>query len=252
VVATFGVVLPGVACSSPQDKARARSLFEEACTGGNATACVYVGDMFDKGEGGPRDQEQAVRWYEKAAEQGDKVAIAKLEEQRRKVDSESTSDTLTKLAAIDRELAKLRDEKKELQQEDTELRRESADLKRESADLDREIDQQRREVEQTQRELEQMERELGRQDEAFAAYNTGDFETAYREALSEAQAGESWAQAMLGVMYARGQGVPRDYAEAARWYRKAAEQGQADAQLNLGWMYFLGQGVEQHPGEAGR
>jgi len=31
-------------------------------------------------------------------------------------------------------------------------------------------------------------------------------------------------------MYAIGQGVPRDYAQAAAWYRKAAEQGKALAQ----------------------
>ncbi len=30
-------------------------------------------------------------------------------------------------------------------------------------------------------------------------------------------------------MYANGQGVPQDYAEAARWYRMAAEQGDASA-----------------------
>jgi TPR repeat protein len=29
--------------------------------------------------------------------------------------------------------------------------------------------------------------------------------------------------------------VPKDQAEAARWYRKAAEQGHAEAQNNLGW-----------------
>ena len=44
-------------------------------------------------------------------------------------------------------------------------------------------------------------------------------------------------------MYNYGQGVPQDYAEAAKWYRKAAEQGRANAQNNLGVMYERGQGV---------
>ena len=35
----------------------------------------------------------------------------------------------------------------------------------------------------------------------------------------------------------------RDYAEAAKWYRKAADQGRAKAQLSLGMMYFVGKGV---------
>jgi hypothetical protein len=44
-------------------------------------------------------------------------------------------------------------------------------------------------------------------------------------------------------MYANGQGVPQDYAQAIEWCRKAAEQDGAGAQLNLGWMYATGQGV---------
>jgi TPR repeat protein len=44
-------------------------------------------------------------------------------------------------------------------------------------------------------------------------------------------------------MYANGQGVPQDYAQAIEWCRKAAAQDSAGAQLNLGWMYATGQGV---------
>src|SRR4029077_12512676 len=47
-----------------------------------------------------------------------------------------------------------------------------------------------------------------------------------------------------------GQGVPQDYAEAAKWYRKAADQGFAEAQSNLGAMYAKGQGVPQDYVEA--
>ena len=53
--------------------------------------------------------------------------------------------------------------------------------------------------------------------------------------------------AAVGVFghYANGRGVPQDYAEAAKWYRKAADQGNAYAQSNLGWMYANGRGVPQ-------
>ena len=51
------------------------------------------------------------------------------------------------------------------------------------------------------------------------------------------------AQNNLGVMYANGEGVPEDDAEAVRWYRLAADQGDADAQYNLGVMYANGEGV---------
>ncbi len=46
-------------------------------------------------------------------------------------------------------------------------------------------------------------------------------------------------------MYDKGLGVTQDYAQAAKWYRKAAEQGHAYAQFNLGYMYRFGQGVPQ-------
>ena len=46
-------------------------------------------------------------------------------------------------------------------------------------------------------------------------------------------------------MYANGQGVPQDDAEAVRWLRLAAGQGNANAQDNLGNMYDYGRGVPQ-------
>ena len=46
-------------------------------------------------------------------------------------------------------------------------------------------------------------------------------------------------------MYADGQGVPQDFAEAVKWYRLAAEQGIAPAQNNLGNRYAISQGVPQ-------
>ena len=44
-------------------------------------------------------------------------------------------------------------------------------------------------------------------------------------------------------MYAIGQGVAQDYAEAVKWYRRAAKQGYAKAQSNLGVRYRKGQGA---------
>ena len=45
--------------------------------------------------------------------------------------------------------------------------------------------------------------------------------------------------------YVRGNGVPQDYRETLRWYRKAADQGNASAQRNLGVMFGEGLGVPQ-------
>ena len=73
---------------------------------------------------------------------------------------------------------------------------------------------------------------------------------AFREFLPLAEQGNALAQNRLGVMYEYLRGVPQNYAEAVKWYRKAAEQGLASAQSNLGTMYRNGQGVPENDAEA--
>jgi hypothetical protein len=46
-------------------------------------------------------------------------------------------------------------------------------------------------------------------------------------------------------MHAEGKGVPQDFQEAVKWYRRAAAQGNKFAQVNLGMMYTKGRGVRQ-------
>ena len=53
-----------------------------------------------------------------------------------------------------------------------------------------------------------------------------------------------------GICTTSDQGVPRDYAQAALWYRKAAEQGNAGAQEALGDLYDTGRGVSRDYAEA--
>jgi hypothetical protein len=62
--------------------------------------------------------------------------------------------------------------------------------------------------------------------------------------------GDAEHQYRLGISYAQGRGVHRDYAEAFRWFSKAADQGYAKAEYNLASMYAQGQGVRQDYKEA--
>jgi TPR repeat protein len=70
------------------------------------------------------------------------------------------------------------------------------------------------------------------------------------ELRQAAEQGDAKAQLLLGVCYEYGEGVAKDMAQAAEWYRKAAEQGDADAQRNLGVCYEDGLGVPKDMAQA--
>src|SRR5712691_699496 len=65
-----------------------------------------------------------------------------------------------------------------------------------------------------------------------------------------AEQGDAKAQYELGGMYYQGKGVPQDYIEAFRWYRKAADQGSPKGQYGVGFMYEEGKGVPQDYAQA--
>jgi hypothetical protein len=58
-----------------------------------------------------------------------------------------------------------------------------------------------------------------------------------------AENGEADAQAELGYRFLNGNGVIKDYDEAAKLFRKSADQGNALAQADLGFCYANGFGV---------
>jgi uncharacterized protein len=64
--------------------------------------------------------------------------------------------------------------------------------------------------------------------------------------------GDADAQYDLGRAYYEGDGVPKDYAEALRWFRKAADQLHLDANSDLGRMYETGEGGSTDRAEAVR
>lgn len=48
------------------------------------------------------------------------------------------------------------------------------------------------------------------------------------------------------VAYEHGEGLPQDFAQAAKLYCDAARYGDAEAQFNLAWMYVNGRGIERN------
>lgn len=77
--------------------------------------------------------------------------------------------------------------------------------------------------------------------DAGDAFFRGDYQTTMRLMAPMAEKGQAPAQAILGAVYF----IKKNYAEAAKWYRRAADQGYPEAQHTLGQMYLAGLGVPQ-------
>lgn len=112
-------------------------------------------------------------------------------------------------------------------------------------------------VPQSEAELVKKYRTAAQQGDASAQHNLGlayalgkGVAKNYTEALKwsrlAAQQGNAAAQSNVGVMYQFGNGVPQDLAEAVKWYRRAAEQGNAQGQSHLGELYLDGLGVPRN------
>ncbi len=89
-------------------------------------------------------------------------------------------------------------------------------------------------------------------DQAFDAYERGDFSTALPAFRALADRGDAGAAFYLGRMYDTARGVDEDDAEAVRWYREAADRGHRGAQFSLGLKYAAGQGVVRDAAAAAR
>jgi uncharacterized protein len=84
----------------------------------------------------------------------------------------------------------------------------------------------------------------------LAAFKNKDYQRAFKEWKTAAEAGQAEAQFDLGVLYAQGLGVRRDLTAAADWYRKSAAQGNAEAEFALGQMYSRGWGIPRDEADA--
>jgi hypothetical protein len=88
--------------------------------------------------------------------------------------------------------------------------------------------------------------------QGVAAFKRQDYRLASQIFIPLAEQGNASAQTYLGFMFETGRGVPRNYTEAAMWYRRAAEQGDSLAQYSLGLLYDRGFGVPRNIVEAAK
>lgn len=83
---------------------------------------------------------------------------------------------------------------------------------------------------------------------AVTAYEAGRYAEAFPVFVTLAKKEDAVAQNYLGLMYAKGQGVTRNDATAAYWFRSAAQWGHEKAQRNLAFLIANGR-VKPLPNE---
>jgi len=65
-----------------------------------------------------------------------------------------------------------------------------------------------------------------------------------------ADKGQSSAMSLIALKYHTGRDVPRDYTQAAAWYRRASDSGHGTSMFYLGTFYWSGRGVAKDLVEA--
>src|SRR5882762_9541167 len=70
-------------------------------------------------------------------------------------------------------------------------------------------------------------------EDGMTAYNRGDYVPAIRVFRTLAEQGNARAQNVLGVMFRKGEGVPKNPARAHMWFSLAAKRGEAGATAEL-------------------
>lgn len=182
------------------DFSEALRIWRPLAEGGYAEAQLELGTMYSRGEGVPKDSEQAEAWRRRAAEQGDAWAQYLL--------GLSLIGDPTRI------------------NEGLDWFRRASDQGLESATEELVMFQNLGIGEDTF-------------DDGMEAYNKRDYPEALRIWRVLAERGMAVAQNNLGVMYNKGHGVPKDDAQAMAWYTKAAEQGDADGNANLCSMHIV-------------
>lgn len=84
-------------------------------------------------------------------------------------------------------------------------------------------------------------------DAAYIAFEQGQYLTALKLASERAKNDDPQAHTLLGRLYARGLGVPRDELKAAQYYRRGAQLGDTEAMFAFGVILAAGTSIKKDP-----
>jgi TPR repeat protein len=215
---------------------------------GKAEAQCALGQLYEKGQGVPKDDTEAERWYLKAAEQGHAKAERllgllylrnnSLVDARRQLPQSNGADAFKEAERLLYKAEKHGDTTAQ-----AELGYKYYCGQFGSNRLDQGVELMKRAYLEHPSEHFEAETSLGMI--LASIYDNGqytgiplDVKEASKWILKAAERGGMQAQAEIGLRYLRGKGVPVNYQESEGWYLKAAEQGAASIQEALGYIYY--------------
>jgi hypothetical protein len=240
--------------AAPKNMVEAVKWFRKAAEQGYVEAQDHLAECYENGESVPKDQAEALNWYRKAAEQYRKDAA--------QGDDDYAKFNLGvhyhKGRGVPKDMVKA-----------LKLYRITAELG--VADAQNSLGRCYMEGDGVPKDAVEAYKWFnlsGAQGNEMAASDRANLEkTMLPEQIGEAQKlsrawsettglhnaadlGDAYSQVRLGIHYAAGKGVPKNEAEALKWFRKAAEQGYVKAQLELGNCYEFGDGAPENAVEA--
>lgn len=201
-------------------KGSAKKYYYRSAKKGYALAQYSVGKMYEFNTLGPKYLDKAHKWYKLAADQGNADATEALRRVESKISSRNSEiERITCLAKGG----------------DTKAQFDLGQIFRRGQDLPEDHDEAVKWYE--------LSAEQGYVDAQYMlgypffednyGLNDGEIDGEAKWLRLLAEQGCAGAQRDLGEMYEIGYGVPRDYKEAAKWYKKAAEQGDTEAKKAL-------------------
>ena len=224
---------------SQGEYAEAVKWFRKAAEQGNALAQNGLGNCYYAGKGVMRDYDEAVRWYRKSAEQGN--ALAQYNLGACYYNGEGVTQNYDQAIKWFRKSAA---------QGDTDSQNYLGSCYFDGVGVTKDLDEAVRWC-----------RKAAEQGNVWAQHNLGtcyyngegvakDRKEAVKWFRKSAEQGYAGAQNYMGHCYYNGEGVAQDFKEAVKWFQKSAEQGYAWAQNNLGNCYYYGNGVKRDFKEA--
>ncbi len=238
--AMLGVLVIGLsgqtAAAANADAPLQPEILQPMAEHGDVWAQMKLADLYDRGDGVAKDEDQAAGWYAKAAAQGNAEARGML---IMVCGFSVTAPVQPKACAQIGPLLQAAVAQGDLEAEDMLAQLSETGLFGVAKDPAQSLVLYRKAAEWgDERAVSALALHYGMEDDT----PEGQVQAIFWNRKAAAQ-GDLFAQISLADDYETGRGVTADETQAVAWYLKAAQQGYRDAQRKVGTAYALGKGV---------